>query len=172
MQETSNLLSGVIGALIIMILTKFYDAWSDNKKSKRDRRLWIFRSLVQDRFHGASDNFVAAINLIEIEFNGKEKVISAWNKLRDAHFGSNPETIQRKTNELLIEIGKILKFKDLSFTDPGYLPILHQNNYERVVTRDDLLIKLLKDNKITINTESSINEPSPSNSNINKNKKK
>ena len=148
----STLSSGLIGGLLTMILTKFYDAWRENKKSKKERRLWIFRALVQDRAHCVSDNFVAAINLVEIEFSGEEKVINAWNKLRDAHYtGNRPdESIRRRTNELLIEIGKVLKFKNLNFTDPGYIPKLHLDNYERIVIRDDLLIKLLKNGKITI----------------------
>ncbi len=67
----SSLFSGFIGALITMVLTKIYDNWRDSGKSKRERRLWIFRILVQDRFHGISDDFVKALNLIIVEFNGK-----------------------------------------------------------------------------------------------------
>lgn len=131
----------LVGPAFAVWLTRMID----NRGAKRERKDWIFRALAKDRFHCSSNDFVAAINLVEIEFYGEEKVINAWNKLRDAHCANGGgEAIRRRTNELLIEIGKVLKYRDLNFTDPGYLPQLHVDIFERNAARDELLIKLLK----------------------------
>ena len=149
------------------VFAVFLTIWNENKRSKRERMIWIFRTLAQDRFLGVSDNFVAAVNLVEIEFYGKEKVINAWNKLRDAHHVGSQENITRRNTELLIEIGKVLKYKDLNFTDQGYFPKLHIENFSRTLDRDNLLINLLKGDSV-LNIKSSIGDSVSNNLNINK----
>lgn len=167
---TNETLAVVIATLIGPLAAVIFTVWFDHRresqrqiakqeKDKNERQLWIFRSLVKDRFFGISNDFVAAINLVEIEFYGEEKVINSWNKLRDAHHTTNgQEQIRRRTNELLIEIAKVLGFTNLNFTDPGYSPQIYGVDYERTVLRDQLLINLLKNEKIVLNVEQSTNK--------------
>src|SRR6202521_546553 len=91
----------------------------DMGREEKNRKLWVFKTLMSFRATALSPQFVQALNLIDVEFdsdNEKEKaVLTAWKVLLD-HFGSLaapklPPNADEKTatltTNLLIAMGKI-----------------------------------------------------------------
>ncbi|RME56187.1 hypothetical protein D6779_10995 [Candidatus Parcubacteria bacterium] len=73
----------ILGPIIAVQLTRYLD----NKKEVRERKLWIFKTLMATRASALSPHHVEALNRIDLEFdsgNEKEKeVIEAWKAYLD-----------------------------------------------------------------------------------------
>lgn len=74
----------ILGPVIAVIISKISDA----NRSKRGRRLDIFRTLMRTRRTPIHPDHVGALNLVEIEFQGEAETISAW-KVLITHFAAN-----------------------------------------------------------------------------------
>ena len=105
----------VAGPIVAVIITRY----NDQTKAKKDRQLMTFRSLMQNRSDPLSKEFVAALNLIEVDFNEYLSIKNAWKELFDAlHPKIKPEKPEEQqtqkfllwtlTTKLLHEIGKCL----------------------------------------------------------------
>lgn len=109
----------------------------DKGREARNRKLWVFKTLMSFRATALSPQFVQALNLIDVEFdskNEKEKAVrTAWKVLLD-HFGdlakpplpenSNEKTATLTTN-LLIAMGKSLgyDFDEVEVKKGAYYPM-------------------------------------------------
>ncbi len=73
----------ILGPIIAVQLTKYLD----KKKDIRERKLWIFKTLMATRAFALSPHHVEALNRIDLEFdanNNKEReVIEAWKAYLD-----------------------------------------------------------------------------------------
>jgi hypothetical protein len=65
----------------------------DSEREAKNRKLWVFKTLMSFRATVLSPSFVQALNLIDVEFNGnneKEKAVrNAWKVLLDHYFDLN-----------------------------------------------------------------------------------
>ena len=84
----------------------------DSSREARNRKLWVFKTLMSYRSTALSPNFVQALNLIDVEFDAnseKEKAVrNAWKVLLD-HFGDLsrpkiPANSSEKTAELTAKL--------------------------------------------------------------------
>ncbi|MBN1783438.1 MAG: hypothetical protein JW812_00535 [Alphaproteobacteria bacterium] len=144
----------IVGPILAVIITR----WLDNRRSKKDMRLQIFRALMRDRRNKLSFDFVAALNLIEVEFYDDKSVISAWKRLYESlikRWHNDEEKYQITyewdilTTKLLSEVGKCLGFKNIEQTDimsGGYAPQGWAERENKQYHINELLINLLENN--------------------------
>ncbi len=136
----------IVGPIIAVLVTRLID----DIRSKKDRRLWIFRAMMKDRGDRLSNDFVAAFNLVEIEFYGEDKVIQSW---KDYHSSlhkkieiNDLKDIDNKLAALLSEMAKVLGYKNMDKLDilnNSYIPKGWQNNVDKINKLHDMLIKVL-----------------------------
>jgi hypothetical protein len=130
MNTTTALWLGVIGLLLsaITIFAIYYGPIAalriqrqiDDEREARNRKQYIFKTLMTYRVTPLNINFVQALNLIDVEFvadNDNERAVrDAWKELLD-HFNNyneatNPvERSRELTAVLLSAIGKNLGYK-------------------------------------------------------------
>jgi hypothetical protein len=107
----------------------------EDSKALRSRRQAIFEALWVNRRRQFWINRIDALNMIDVEFIGEEKVLSAWRALF-AHYGSehpglNDDQMFREREELfatlVYEMGQVLKYKfDRTYVrDNIYRPKFH-----------------------------------------------
>jgi hypothetical protein len=76
----------------------------DHGREARNRKMWVFKTLMSFRATYLAPTFVQALNLIDVEFDGnsdKEKAVrSAWKVLLD-HYGDIGRATDPNTNALL-----------------------------------------------------------------------
>lgn len=109
----------------------------DKGREAKNRKLWIFKTLMSFRATPLAPQFVQALNLIDIEFDNKnerEKAVrTAWKVLLD-HLGelatpNQPPNINEKTatlsTNLLIAMGKSLgyEFDEIQIKKGAYYPM-------------------------------------------------
>lgn len=106
---------GIIGAILsaVTIFAIYYGPISalktqrklDEEREARNRKLYIFKTLMSNRATRVSPLYVQALNLIDVEFtanNDKEKTVrDAWKELNDlyANYNTTPNALD-KSNEL------------------------------------------------------------------------
>jgi regulator of protease activity HflC (stomatin/prohibitin superfamily) len=113
--EWLTLLAIVIGPLVAVGIT----LWIESRSRKHDQRVVVLRLLIATRHVPADPGFLAAINLIPIEFNDVPAVITAYNEFivasgvkLDGH--SDEQILQNtatKLTRLIFEISRSLGFK-------------------------------------------------------------
>jgi len=64
----------IIGPLAAVFITR----WNDQRREARSRLMHVYRVLMATRRSNVSQDHVAAINLVEVEFHGIKPVIEAW----------------------------------------------------------------------------------------------
>ena len=67
-------LATIMGPLAAVLITRS----NDYRREKRNRLLYVYRVLMASRRTNLSEEHVAAINLVEVEFHGVTSVIEAW----------------------------------------------------------------------------------------------
>lgn len=80
----------ILAILAGPILAVQAQSWVDRRRSKQDRKLQIFRTLMSQRATRLSSQYVDALNLIDIEFHSDKGITDKWKELLD-HFGSGPK---------------------------------------------------------------------------------
>jgi hypothetical protein len=132
----------------------------DEKKALRLRRELIFKALWVNRRRPFYLARVDALNMIDVEFFGEQKVIDAWQYLFahyvQEHPGLNDDQIVREREEkfatLLFEISQVLgyKFGKTHIRDNIYRPNLHGqfDNIEFETRR--LVLELLKSDALPV----------------------
>lgn len=78
---------GPIGAVLISF-------WRESRQDRKDRRLYIFRTLMSTRRLIVSKEHVSALNLIEVEFFGHAEVMSKFNDYKN-HLNSSADESQK-----------------------------------------------------------------------------
>jgi hypothetical protein len=116
-----------VGAIIVApIVALNVQRKADEAREWKNRKLWIFKTLMSNRFTRLNPAFVQALNMIDIEFTAapEKGIQDAWKNLLD-HYndwgGKTPE--QRKVDEdrdfetatnllaeLLVKMGKQLGY--------------------------------------------------------------
>jgi hypothetical protein len=144
----------VLGPIIALQLQKKLDTGRDAK----NRKLYLFKTLMSYRATPLSPNFVQALNLIDVEFTSgdeKEKAIRvAWKVLLD-HLSSDqskPGSFERTTDlisKLLLAMGKCLgyDFDEVYLKKGAYYPLGHSKIEEEQNTLRRELIQLLEGNR-------------------------
>jgi hypothetical protein len=129
----------VVGPLSAVLVTYFMDRWREAKQ----RRIWIFRTLLATRARKMRYEHVQALNLIDVDFKGWRRkfktVRSAWDYYRK-HLNTKPaeDTTAAwsawgtagddKLKDLLVKMAKALRYSDFdlnSLTGTAYVPTLH-----------------------------------------------
>jgi hypothetical protein len=108
----------ILGPVIAVQLTRYLD----NKKEIRERKLWIFKTLMATRASTLSPHHVEALNRIDLEFDVKsldeKAVIEAWKAYLDILGDTQIPQEQWGTRrvDLLIELlHKMAKVLDYEF---------------------------------------------------------
>jgi hypothetical protein len=108
----------------------------DRGREIRNRKLWIFKTLMSYRATALAPNFVQALNLIDVEFDAnteKERSVrNAWKILLD-HFGdlarvvppNSSEKTAELTTRLLLAMGNSLgyDFDEVQIKKGAYYPM-------------------------------------------------
>jgi hypothetical protein len=110
----------------------------DKGREERNRKLWVFKTLMSFRATALAPQFVQALNLIEVEFDSKNEnekaVLIAWKVLLD-HFGELGQTknvpanaaekTATLTTTLLLAMGKCLgyEFDEVQIKKGAYYPM-------------------------------------------------
>jgi hypothetical protein len=97
----------IIGPLAALLIQRHLE----RSQAKEDRKVMIFRNLMANRASRLSQNYVQALNGIEVEFHGETKVIEKWRSLVDHLYTqhdavSDPNSIRwnDRVTELLGEL--------------------------------------------------------------------
>ena len=132
--EWIMIIAVVIGP-IAAVLTQIY---VQRRQEKRNQKLWVFGTLMSNRATIIAQDFVRALNYIDVVFYKNDKVRSKWKALLD-HYNSDlyklehvdPKTFEKArdlTAELLTEIAKDLNY-EFNYThikENAYYPRGHE----------------------------------------------
>lgn len=113
--ELLTLIGIVAGPIVAVLVT----LWVDGRRRDREQKIVVFRHLLATRHLPADPGFLAAINLIPVEFNSHESVLTAYNEFIDASRarldGVNDAAIQQNMNtkltRLIFQVSQSLGFK-------------------------------------------------------------
>ena len=122
----------VVGPILALQIQRRLDA----DREAKNRKLWVFKTLMSNRATSLNPSFVQALNLIDVEFDGdnnEEKAVrNAWKVLLD-HFTDlgepdAPKNLAERTPELttklLLAMGKCLgyDFDEVHIKKGAYYP--------------------------------------------------
>ena len=117
-----------LGRILAVAIT----LWRTEVTSRYNRRLHVFRTLMATRKVGISPDHVNALNLVEVDYYGCDKVEAAWSDYKDHlnNSGKPEDDAWRETKEkllakLLFEIAAVLGFKipAMDIFKGGYAPL-------------------------------------------------
>jgi hypothetical protein len=120
----------VLATIVGPVAAVFITRWNDQRREARSRLLHVYRVLMATRRSNVSQDHVAAINLVEVEFHGVKPVIEAWSAylthLNTPAQGNAPEHGQawndRRQELLAILLVKIAAHLGIT---KGEIEILH-----------------------------------------------
>ncbi len=143
----------LLGPIAAVVITR----WQDHRAQRRERLLYVFRTLMATRRMAISQEHVGAINLIEVEFHNVEPVIDAWTAYI-THLNTGGPTLgatadQQKTWEdrrnellaiLLVKIAAHLGFTkgEIEILHGGYAPSGWLFRDQRVGQIQDYVVRL------------------------------
>ena len=113
--EILTLVAVILGPISAVGIT----LWIDGRRRDREQKIIVLRLLLATRHLPADPGFLAAINLIPVEFNERPSVISAYNEFIEATRpkldGVNNDAIlsnsSTKLTRLIFEVSRSLGFK-------------------------------------------------------------
>ena len=113
--EILTLIAVIVGPITAVAIT----LWVDGRRRDREQKVIVLRLLLATRHLPADPSFLAAINLIPVEFSEHRDVIKAYNEFIEATKprldGINDEAILRnsstKLTRLVYEVSRSLGFK-------------------------------------------------------------
>ena len=145
----------ILGPILAIQAQKLIDAW----KQGRERKMWIFKTLMATRGIPVSATHVQALNMIDLEFSGKKvdekAVLEAW-KLYLDHLSDGPRDFQdpdyqSKLNawstksqdclvDLLYTMGRVLNydFDKVQLKKGAYTPQGHADIEKSLIRRGTL----------------------------------
>jgi hypothetical protein len=127
------ILAVFLGPIVAVRLTRFLD----DRKEVRERKLWVFKTLMATRAYTIAPAHVEALNRIDLEFESKKKhekkVLDAWKEYLDVlgNRDLSPEQWNVKRVDLLVELlyhmGQSLNydFDKTQIKNGTYSPIAH-----------------------------------------------
>lgn len=122
---TATIAATLVGPVVAVAIT----LWYQGRDQAYQRRLSVFRSLMQWRANWLHAEWVGALNMVPVEFSGRPKILSALSalldKLGDRGFAEGGEQLSAAYNraetafvELIQKLARDLKI-DLNGFDPG-----------------------------------------------------
>ena len=127
---------GPVAAVLITL-------WREAVREKRNRRLYVFRTLMATRKIPISNEHVNAINLVEVDFYGCKNVEAAW-KDYSKHLNDQTKTEneawreekEKLLSKLLSEIADVMGFRvpAIDIFRGGYAPKGWQHRDNRLMT--------------------------------------
>ncbi len=161
--------------VIAILVGPFIGIWTQKKiernKERKSKQLHIFRALMAEHTENSSAEYVAALNLIPIDFSNKNKkekpVIIAWRTLlaehdntpnrseykNDAEYLNADQIAEDKAYEchidLIFQISKCLgyDFERVDLKAIGYVPTGHDEKEDNLEIIREELVKLLTGKK-------------------------
>ncbi|MBL6957301.1 MAG: hypothetical protein ISR54_10905 [Chlorobium phaeobacteroides] len=160
----------IVAIILAPVIAVQVQKWLEIFREERGRRLRIFKTLMATRAANVSPEHVQALNMIDLEFQGKryKSVTDAWKTYLD-HLASFPkdseEAIQQqwvdkridRLTTLLMEMGKCLgyEFDEVHVKKGVYAPEAHgQLENENMLIRRGLLRLLYGDSALKMDLES------------------
>ncbi len=160
----------IVAIILAPVIAVQVQKWLEIFREERGRRLRIFKTLMATRAANVSPEHVQALNMIDLEFQGKryKSVTDAWKTYLD-HLASFPkdseEAIQQQWVDkridrltiLLMEMGKCLgyEFDEVHVKKGVYAPEAHgQLENENMLIRRGLLRLLYGDSALKMDLES------------------
>lgn len=157
--ELITVIAIIVGPILAVAITRF----QDRREKRQQRKLEIFRSLMQTRRTTLDRDHVGALNLVEVEFHGQEKIKTAYRRYMEFRHEPIPSSIdiddqdrhfQRGENllfDLLHEIGSELgyKFDKDDLKRFAYIP-KGWNDDEALGRKNALLLSQLLEGKIAL----------------------
>lgn len=122
----------IIAILVSPVFAVSITLWYTKQQDKRRQKMNLFLTLIATRKELPTPaRFVDALNMIDVVFNGNNKVISAWKTLF-ASYQTHPfdnqaiKNADNKLLDLLDVMAKSLGYKDIKQTDYDafYSPVL------------------------------------------------
>jgi hypothetical protein len=149
-----TILAIIVGPLLALWLQRL----AENRREKRQGRLWVFKTLMMYRATPLAYPYVQALNLIDVSFNAssdEEKAVRAgWNTLLDhltvnkdhPDFDENRRTL---TAALLAAMGKCLgyEFDEVYLKRHAYQPKGHGQVEEEQHELRGLLLQVLRNDR-------------------------
>ncbi|QOR38570.1 hypothetical protein HNO52_08650 [Billgrantia diversa] len=160
----------IVAILLAPIAAVQVQKWLEVFREQRGRRLNVFKTLMATRAANVSPEHVQALNMIDLEFQGKryKPITDTWKAYLD-HLASYPkdggETLQQQWGEkrvdrlvsLLMEMGKSLgyEFDEVHVKKGVYAPEAHgQIENENLLIRRGLIRLLYGDSAVKMDVES------------------
>jgi hypothetical protein len=116
--EILSIIAVLLSPLIAVQVTK----WLDRINEEKNRKLEIFRILMGQRgMHPRTNEFIIALNQIDIVYYNNHKVLEKWKKFYEVTSPGHPELLDNGNylNEMLFQMGKVLKYDNLESIDIG-----------------------------------------------------
>lgn len=107
---TSPDVLNIIAVLLSPLAAVQASSWLARHKERRERRLYVFRTLMATRASGLAAEHVQALNLIDIEFHGTDAkskaVLNAWKAYLDHLSNSQVEGVvwSAKREDLFVDL--------------------------------------------------------------------
>ncbi len=123
MSERVQLLVGIgqiIAVAIIPIIIWVLGIKYQDRKSKKDAQLNVFLLLMKYRgISSRPQEFINALNIIDIVFHSKKKVRNAWKAYHNSLKENSPEHANKNTYflELLSEMAETLGYRKMKLTE-------------------------------------------------------
>lgn len=143
--QISAIILGPIFAVVIGIFINSY-------KEKRQQKLDLFYNLVSVRnVNPPPMSFVNSLNMIDVIFYGKGKVINSWKKFYECLMAPefNEENFNNRKLDLLYEMAKELGFKNIRQTElkEFYIPKAYVQRHQLELELIDEFLRVLKNSK-------------------------
>ena len=107
-----NILAILLSPVVAVLVTVYLQ----NRKEKRNQKLWIFNTLIATRHSPVIDENVRALNMIDVVFHDSQRVRELWheyfNMLGNEGL-NNPQgwsQRQKKNLEMITEMAKVLGY--------------------------------------------------------------
>ncbi len=164
----------VLATIVGPVAAVFITRWNDQRREARNRLLHVYRTLMATRRSNVSQDHVAAINLVEVEFHGVNPVIEAWsgylthlNTKAESNSDDHAKTWNDRRSELLaillVKIAAHLGITkgEIEILHGGYAPQAWVTRENRLDAMQDYAIKLSEGKAVV--PLSVIQQPVPNN---------
>jgi hypothetical protein len=108
-----NILAILLSPLVAVLVTVYLQ----NRREKRNQKLWIFNTLIATRHSPIIDENVRALNMIDVAFHDRPRVRELWHEYLDmlGNEGLNNNLgwgqRQKKNLEMITEMAKHLGYR-------------------------------------------------------------
>jgi hypothetical protein len=171
----------VIVVFVSPIIAIQVQVYLDRKREIKKRKLGIFKTLMGTRMSRLSVNHVDALNMIDLEFDGKDKneskVIEAWNKYRTHLFRDNRGLDEEKMKAwqeegldlFVVLLDKMAKCLDYDFDSNelkrnAYAPIAYEDEEKNQrLLREGMLQILFREQALRVALEPNSSQPQKNN---------